>query len=149
MADPRMAGASTSPNAPYAMSSRRRPYDKKHSPNRKDSYSNNSSPNKSSSSALSATSASPMAMEMRSEENPTHRAIRPIWQTWDSFAVNLFGVPDEATAFTIWTAFNPQGNIFSIDLYEDNSGRRNGKGRIRFRFVFLSFLVISCKKGRG
>jgi RNA-dependent RNA polymerase len=76
-----------------------------------------------------------MAMAMKLKENPAHRAIKPIWQTWDSFAVNLFGVPEEATAFTIWTAFNRQGNIFSIDLYEDDAGRRNGKGRIRFRFV--------------
>lgn len=73
------------------------------------------------------------------KENPAHRAIKPIWQTWDSFAVNLFGVPDEATAFTIWTAFNQQGNVFAIDLYESDAGRRNGKGRIRFRFVHLNY----------
>ncbi|KUL85278.1 hypothetical protein ZTR_07957 [Talaromyces verruculosus] len=72
-----------------------------------------------------------MAIKLR--ENPSHKAIKPIWQTWDSFAVNLFHVPDEVTAFTIWTAFNRQGNIFAIDLYEDDAGRRNGKGRIRFR----------------
>lgn len=152
MATPRTAGASPPPKAPTTISPRQRPYYKKSpSPNKKKSYrnyrsnnnsnsnSNNSSPNKSSSSALSA-SASPMALKLK--ENPSHRAIKPIWQTWDSFAVNLFGVPDEATAFTIWTAFNPQGNIFSIDLYEDDAGRRNGKGRIRFRFVSSLLLEV-------
>ena len=141
--------ATPPPTAPTTITPRRPPYYKKSpSPNKKKSYSshsshkrnrsnknsnsNNSSPNKSSSSILSAAS-SPMAMKLR--ENPSHKAIKPIWQAWDSFAVNLFHVPDEVTAFTIWTAFNRQGNIFAIDLYEDDAGRRNGKGRIRFRFV--------------
>ncbi|EED13834.1 RNA-directed RNA polymerase (Sad-1), putative [Talaromyces stipitatus ATCC 10500] len=89
------------------------------------------SPNKRKNSPRGSKKASPMAIKIR--DNQAHRGIKPIWQTWDSFAVNLAGVPDEANTFTIWSTFNRQGSIFSIDLYEDDTGKRNGRGRIRFR----------------
>ncbi|KAH8426461.1 RNA dependent RNA polymerase [Aspergillus melleus] len=55
------------------------------------------------------------------------------WRSWDSVAVNIFNVPKEATAFRIWQAFNKEGSIFSIDLFEDSHGKRGTKGRIRFK----------------
>lgn len=67
--------------------------------------------------------------------NTALRVLKPEWQTWESFAVNFTGVPDEANARVLWTAFRSQGNIHSIDLYENYAGKRNGRGRIRFKYV--------------
>lgn len=77
---------------------------------------------------------------LRVTQNPALKALKPKWQTWDSLAINIRGVPDEATAFTLWKAFQRQGVVAAIDLYEDANGRRNGRGRIRFRLVSFFFL---------
>jgi RNA-dependent RNA polymerase len=60
-------------------------------------------------------------------------ALKPDWQTWESLAINLFDVPNEANAKAIWAAFKSEGALCSIDLFEDYTGKRNGKGRVRFR----------------
>jgi RNA-dependent RNA polymerase len=59
------------------------------------------------------------------------------WTTWDTVALNLFNLPEEANTFLVWQAFNGEGRIFSIDLFEDNSGKRTRRGKVRFRFVEL------------
>lgn len=61
----------------------------------------------------------------------------PWWKHWESVAVNLGNVPMEATTFTIWNAFRKEGNVFSIDLFEDGHGNKESRGKIRFRCVLL------------
>ncbi|KAI9039173.1 RNA-directed RNA polymerase (Sad-1) [Aspergillus affinis] len=55
------------------------------------------------------------------------------WKSWGSVAIKISNVPKEVTAFHIWQAFNKEGNIFSIDLFEDSHGKRGAKGKIRFK----------------
>lgn len=61
--------------------------------------------------------------------------IIPPWKQWNSVAINLLNLPPEANAYVLWKAFQKEGPIFSIDLFEDNHGRRENKGKIRFKFA--------------
>lgn len=65
--------------------------------------------------------------------------IRAPWKSWETLAVSLSNVPPEANTFVLWQAFKNEGHIFSIDLFEDARGRREHRGKIRFKFVFTSF----------
>lgn len=62
-------------------------------------------------------------------------SIIPPWKEWDSVAINLLNLPPEANAYVLWQAFQKEGPIFSIDLFEDDHGRRENKGKIRFKFA--------------
>lgn len=55
------------------------------------------------------------------------------WKLWDTVAVNISNLPKEATALDVWKALQKEGNIFSIDLFEDSHGKRDTKGKIRFK----------------
>lgn len=59
--------------------------------------------------------------------------LLPWWKHWETVAVTLANVPLEANTFTLWKAFNKEGNIFSIDLFTDIHGNRDSKGKIRFK----------------
>ncbi|KAL4906855.1 hypothetical protein BDW74DRAFT_176457 [Aspergillus multicolor] len=54
------------------------------------------------------------------------------WKTWESVAINLTNVPAEASTQDLWEVFINEGNIHSIDIFEDN-GNRTQKAKIRFR----------------
>lgn len=62
-------------------------------------------------------------------------SIIPPWRLWDTLAVNLTNVPVEANTLVLWRAFQKEGLIFSIDLFEDSHGKRENRGKIRFKFV--------------
>lgn len=66
-------------------------------------------------------------------------AIRAPWMSWESLAVNLSNVPDEVNTYVLWQAFKNEGHIFSIDLFEDAHGKREHRGKVRFKFVFTSY----------
>ncbi|RAK76660.1 RNA dependent RNA polymerase [Aspergillus fijiensis CBS 313.89] len=59
--------------------------------------------------------------------------LMPPWKSFDSLAILLHQVPDEVDAACIWHAFKNEGRIFSIDLFENFQGKRNSRGKIRFR----------------
>ncbi|KKK16507.1 hypothetical protein ARAM_000426 [Aspergillus rambellii] len=59
--------------------------------------------------------------------------IRALWKSWESVAVNLSNVPKEANTLCLWKAFRDQGNILSIDIFEDSHGNRASRAKIRFR----------------
>lgn len=65
-------------------------------------------------------------------EQPPSQLL-PWWKSWETVAVTLANVPLEADTFTLWKAFNKEGNIFSIDLFTDIHGNRDPKGKIRFK----------------
>ena len=79
-----------------------------------------------------ATSTARPARGREAAQQPTSQPI-PWWRHWESVAVSLINVPLEANTFTIWQAFRQEGNIFSIDLFEDMHGNRETKGKIRFK----------------
>lgn len=56
------------------------------------------------------------------------------WNFWESVAINISNVPKEASPLDIWQAFHNEGNIFSIDLFEDSHGKRETRGKIRFKY---------------
>lgn len=60
------------------------------------------------------------------------------WKQWETVGVNISRVPEEADTQVIWQAFSKEGNICSIDIFDDRHGNRGSKGRIRFRYVLIS-----------
>ncbi|KAI3131951.1 hypothetical protein CBS147330_4376 [Penicillium roqueforti] len=55
------------------------------------------------------------------------------WRSWRTCAVDLLNVPREMNTHDIYDTFNKYGNLISIDLWEDTSGRPISKARIRFK----------------
>lgn len=76
--------------------------------------------------------------------------VVPPWKLWDSVAIRLANVPKDANTFSLWHTFAKEGNISSIDLFEDFHGNRAHKGKLRFRFalplpqLYLSSLLSNC-----
>lgn len=77
-----------------------------------------------------------------SQNQQLHPQVIPPWKLWESVAINLSNVPPEVNTFILWQAFMKEGNICSIDLFEDFHGNREPRGKLRFRCVIqLSQLV--------
>lgn len=57
------------------------------------------------------------------------------WKNWESVAVGISDLPREANTKILWEAFSKEGNIFSIDIFEDRNGNRSSRGRVRFKYV--------------
>ncbi|KAL4922233.1 RNA dependent RNA polymerase-domain-containing protein [Aspergillus aurantiobrunneus] len=55
------------------------------------------------------------------------------WRSWESVAVNLANVPEDVSALDLWKLFNNEGNIHSIDIFEDSHGNRTKRAKIRFK----------------
>ncbi|KAL4970044.1 RNA dependent RNA polymerase-domain-containing protein [Aspergillus stella-maris] len=77
----------------------------------------------------------------RSRSGPAPQAPRqqviPDWKSFESVAVFITDIPQEATTQDLWKAFNQEGPIFSIDIWENSHGKRISKGKIRFRRIAL------------
>lgn len=54
------------------------------------------------------------------------------WTHWDVLSVKLSGLPTNVTTRDVWTCLSREGCIQTIELFEDNRGNRDGKGRVRF-----------------
>ncbi|KAJ5652195.1 hypothetical protein N7507_009621 [Penicillium longicatenatum] len=55
------------------------------------------------------------------------------WRNWESVAVGVSDLPKGTSTYALWEAFSNEGNIFSIDIFEDRNGNRSSRGRIRFK----------------
>ncbi|WEW57495.1 RNA-dependent RNA polymerase [Emydomyces testavorans] len=55
------------------------------------------------------------------------------WTSWESLTVNVSGLPAAISTFTLWRSFKVYGSIEYIEIFEDSKGRREGRGKIRFR----------------
>ncbi|KAJ5428334.1 RNA-dependent RNA polymerase eukaryotic-type [Penicillium cf. griseofulvum] len=55
------------------------------------------------------------------------------WRSWKTCAVDLLNIPREMNTHDIYNAFEQYGNLISIDIWEDASGRPDSKARIRFK----------------
>ncbi|KAJ5885149.1 hypothetical protein N7495_009659 [Penicillium taxi] len=55
------------------------------------------------------------------------------WRGWESVAVNLFWIPKEVNTHGLWRAFQGEGTIITIDIFDDRHGNRGTQGRIRFK----------------
>ena len=56
------------------------------------------------------------------------------WRTWLEVGVRFSGLPSTTTTLDVWEAFSKEGQIATIELYEDALGSRDGRGRVRFRY---------------
>ena len=54
------------------------------------------------------------------------------WTHWLELSVKLTGLPPNVTTRDIWRCLSREGSILTIELYEDNRGNREGRGRVRF-----------------
>lgn len=69
--------------------------------------------------------------------------IRPEWATRDSICVRLHNLPIWATTWIIYRTFAQYGTIDSIEIFEDSRQKRDGKGRIRFRYaLYLCYVLL-------
>lgn len=73
------------------------------------------------------------------------------WKSWPSVSITLYNLPNTINTHELWRSFTIQGNIVSIDIFEDRHGHPISKGRIRFwygSFLFLSFstLLSACQR---
>ncbi|KMQ47920.1 hypothetical protein HL42_1425 [Trichophyton rubrum] len=62
---------------------------------------------------------------------PSHLA--PHWISWESLAVTVSNFPPNVNTYTLWKSFSACGTVDFIELFEDIRGKREGRGRIRFR----------------
>ncbi|MCJ1355792.1 MAG: hypothetical protein MMC33_005784 [Icmadophila ericetorum] len=54
------------------------------------------------------------------------------WTTWGELSIKVSNIPLEATTKDLWMAFKKEGQIVTIEIFEDATGRRDGYGRVRF-----------------
>ncbi|CAI7574454.1 unnamed protein product [Penicillium pancosmium] len=57
----------------------------------------------------------------------------PTWRSWESLAINVFNIPEGTNTFALWDSFKKEGNITSVDIFDQRTGDRHSKGRVRFR----------------
>lgn len=55
------------------------------------------------------------------------------WSTWESLSLIISGLPFEVNTFTVWKSFERFGSVEWVELFENSAGRRDGKGKVRFR----------------
>ncbi|KAE8354242.1 RNA dependent RNA polymerase-domain-containing protein [Aspergillus coremiiformis] len=68
----------------------------------------------------------------QSQQQPAQLLLAP-WTNWESVAVNLFNLPKEINTRILWQAFSGEGDVYSIDLFEDSHGIKDSRGKIRFK----------------
>ena len=57
------------------------------------------------------------------------------WSQWVELGIQYSGFPDDATTKDVWNVFKEEGEVLTIELFDDFQGNTNGKGRVRFRSV--------------
>ena len=55
------------------------------------------------------------------------------WTTWVEIHVILFRLSPTISTGDLWKSFHDEGNITFIEIFEDSSGSRTGKAKIKFR----------------
>lgn len=58
------------------------------------------------------------------------------WSHWLEVGVTFFGFPRKVTTRDVWKVFKEEGELVTIELFDDNRGNPNGSGRVRFRYVY-------------
>jgi len=58
---------------------------------------------------------------------------RDDWRHWLELGVLFRGFPPSVTTRDVWKAFKQEGDIVTIELFDNNTGEPNGRGRVRFR----------------
>jgi len=74
----------------------------------------------------------PRATNQRSSGGPIARRWDD-WASWPEVQVKIFGLTANITTSDLWKSFSKEGTIVTIELFEDNTGARDGKALVRFR----------------
>lgn len=61
---------------------------------------------------------------------------RDDWRHWLELGVFFGGFPPSVTTRDVWKAFKEEGDIVTIELFDNDMGELNGRGRVRFRYSF-------------
>ena len=77
----------------------------------------------------------PPAMATRVNGSHKHPTVSRSndWTQWVELGVQFSGFPDDATTKDVWNVFKKEGEILTIELFDDHRGNPSGKGRVRFR----------------
>ncbi|KAL1959629.1 hypothetical protein VTO42DRAFT_1664 [Malbranchea cinnamomea] len=59
--------------------------------------------------------------------------ILPQWSSWESLSLIISGLPFEINTFTVWKSFERYGSVEWVELFENRAGKRDGRGKVRFR----------------
>ncbi|MCJ1473449.1 hypothetical protein MMC13_002100 [Lambiella insularis] len=54
------------------------------------------------------------------------------WSNWVELAVQFSGFPSYVTTKGVWTTFKAEGEVLTIELFDDSNGKSTGRGRVRF-----------------
>lgn len=54
------------------------------------------------------------------------------WSHWPSVSVRLKGLQLSTTTYDIWRSFHTHGELVLIDIFENETGKRDGNARIKF-----------------
>lgn len=65
----------------------------------------------------------------------------PTWRSWESLAINVFNIPEGTNTFVLWDSFKKEGNITSVDIFDQRTGDRHSKGRVRFRYISITTYI--------
>ena len=76
-----------------------------------------------------------MNRALQGQHAPEHRRPGDDWTQWIELGIKLAGLPPIVTTFDLWQSFRHEGSIATVEVFEDTHGRRDGKGRIRFRYA--------------
>ena len=81
----------------------------------------------------------PMAARAISRSQSAVIARANDWSNWVEVAVQFSGFPTNTNTKDIWNVFKNEGDILTIELFDDYNGNPNGRGRIRFRQAYPTF----------
>ncbi|KAI9808580.1 MAG: hypothetical protein M1825_003729 [Sarcosagium campestre] len=63
---------------------------------------------------------------------PTFRSSED-WSCWVEVSIKVRGLPFDITTLELWTLFSQEGNVHTIELFENRLGKKDGTARVRFR----------------
>lgn len=76
---------------------------------------------------------------------PQHRRPEDDWTQWIELGVRLTSLPSTVTTLDLWKTFSKEGSIATIEIFEDSKGEKDGRGRLRFRYISaLVSLLLRC-----
>ena len=79
----------------------------------------------------------PAPMATKTNKNPTVSRSND-WTEWVELGIQFSGFPTDVTTKDIWNVFKKEGEILTIELFDDYQGNPSGKGRVRFRSAYFS-----------
>lgn len=90
-------------------------------------------------------------LELRDIDFGNTSLINGEWASWESISILLARIPKNVNTFMLWKSFSKYGNIDYIEIFENARGRREGGGKIRFKYAispmlspFISCFIIDC-----